>query len=218
MTIGVFIQARMSSRRFPGKVLAPFRGRPIILSVVEAVRSALPSAPIVVATSVEPSDDPLAAYLERIDVPVFRGALDDVVARFRGCLKAHPCARVLRVCADSPLLGAGVLRLVAAPTDRFDLVTTTQRRTFPIGHNVELIDAEALRALPDKELDREDKEHLTRFFHRHPERFRILNVESGHPELATQNLAVDTIEDLARLEAMSPVDLALIGALSAGAP
>jgi spore coat polysaccharide biosynthesis protein SpsF len=212
--IGIFIQARMSSRRFPGKVLAPFRGRPIIASVVDAVRAGLPGVPLVVATSTEPSDDPLAAYLRSIEVPVFRGALDDVVARFRGCLAEHPCDRILRVCADSPVLGAGVLRAVAASAGqggRWDLVTTTRRRTFPIGHNVELIDVTAFSALPDAELDAQDREHVTRFFHRNPERFRILNVESGCPELAGVDLAVDTLDDLARLEAMSPAEIARYG-------
>src|SRR5687768_13033965 len=103
------VQARMSSQRFPGKVLAPFRGRPIIDHVVAAIRSALPEVPVVVATSTEHSDDPLAAYLGSTGTAFHRGPLADVFSRFRGCLVAHPADWVLRVCADSPLLGAAML-------------------------------------------------------------------------------------------------------------
>jgi spore coat polysaccharide biosynthesis protein SpsF len=64
--VRVFVQARMSSRRFPGKVLAPFHGRPIIRHVLDRVARALPEVPRTVVTSVEASDDPLAAYLEAL--------------------------------------------------------------------------------------------------------------------------------------------------------
>ena len=208
MEVRAFVQARMSSRRFPGKVLAPFRGRPILAHVVGAVREALPAVPIVVVTSSQPSDDPLALYAKSLDVAVFRGPLDDVFGRFRQALAAHPAARVLRICADSPLLSPNVLRLVtgAAESGRHDLVTTTARRTFPKGENAEVIRAETLLALDPDELDDDDREHVTRFLHRHPERFRILNVESGQPELAELDHAVDTIDDLARLEALGASD------------
>ena len=200
--IHVFIQARMSSRRFPGKVLAPFRGRPIIWHVIDRVAAALPDLPRVVVTSTDPSDDPLAAYLDRLDVACFRGPLDDVLARFRLAAQARGAAWLLRVCADSPLLDDRVLRAVSGAFDpQLDLITTTSPRTFPKGHNAELIRAATLAGIDDRELDAEDREHVTRFLHRHPDRFRIRNVESGDPTLASQSLAIDTLEDLHRLEA-----------------
>ena len=189
----------MSSRRFPGKVLAPFRGRPIIWHVIDRVTRALPSLPRLVVTSTDPSDDPLAAYLAALGQPCFRGPLDDVLERFRLAAAAHEAGYVLRICADSPLLDERVLTAVVGAHDRaLDLVTTTQPRTFPKGHNAELINMASLAALGD--LDAEDREHVTRAFHRRPERFRIRNVESGDPSLAQLELAVDTIEDLHRLE------------------
>ena len=192
----------MSSRRFPGKVLAPFRGQPIIWHVVERVARALPESPRVVVTSTDASDDPLAAYVEHLGVACFRGPLNDVLERFRLAARARNAPWILRVCADSPVLDERVLHAVAGALDpSLDLITTTLRRTFPKGHNVELIKTSSLAALDAAELDADDREHVTRFFHRHPTRFAIKNVESGDPSLAEQNLAVDTLEDLQRLEA-----------------
>src|SRR6185503_15435408 len=105
----VFVQARMSSQRFPGKVLAPFRGEPIISHVVARAAAAVPRDAITVATSSERSDDPLVRYLEGEGVSVFRGPLDDVLGRFQACLSAHPCEWLFRVCADSPLLDHHVI-------------------------------------------------------------------------------------------------------------
>ena len=191
----------MSSRRFPGKVLAPFRGRPILWHVLERVAAALQDVPRVVVTSLEASDDPLAAYCDRIGVACFRGPLDDVFERFRLAAREHEAQWLLRVCADSPLLEPRALRAVVDAFDpQLDLITTTAPRTFPKGSNAELINAATLAAIDARELDADDREHVTRFMHRQPDRFRIKNVESGDPSLARLELAVDTIEDLQRLE------------------
>lgn len=199
--IHVFIQARMSSRRFPGKVLAPFRGHPIIWHVLERVARALPDIPRVVVTSTEPTDNPLAAYLDRLGTACFRGPLDDVFERFRAAARTHAAAWLLRVCADSPLLDGDVLRSVVGARDpSLDLVTTTAPRTFPKGHNAELIRTAALEAIDASELEAADREHVTRFMYRHPQRFAIRNVESGDPALASIDLAIDTLDDLHRLE------------------
>ena len=211
MEVCAFIQARMSSRRFPGKVLAPFRGRPIIAHVVNAVRAALPGVPVVVLTSTHQTDDPLASYLAALEVHVFRGDLEDVFGRFVAALAVYPATWILRVCADSPLLSSPVLRLATSTAigSSYDLVTTTLRRTFPKGQNAEVIRAHTMLGIDPSLLDDADREHVTRFIHRHPERFQILNVESGRPELAGLNHCVDTVEDLRRLEAIGEGELGL---------
>jgi len=205
--IRAFIQARMSSARFPGKVLAPFHGEPIITRVVSRVAEVLPLDQITVATSVERSDDPLAFYLERIGISVHRGPLDNVFERFQLCLKEHACSWFFRVCADSPLLDTSLLRRVLpyASDDRIDLVTNVQVRTFPKGCSVEMINAAQFARIGLSQLHSDDeKEHLTKVFYNHPDDFEIVNIESGNPELAKLNWSVDTLEDLLQLEKTRP--------------
>lgn len=200
-TTRAFIQARMTSRRFPGKVLAPFRGEPILRHVVRAVGQSLPHDRIVIVTSSEASDDPVAAYAATIGVECFRGPLDDVLERFRQAAAAFPSEWILRVSADSPLLDPAVLRRVMnAASDEVDLVSTICPRTFPHGHNAELIRTTVLRAVDPADLSPDDREHVTPFFYRHPERFMIRNIESDDPHRAAETLAVDSIDDLERLE------------------
>lgn len=189
----------MGSRRFPGKVLAPFRGEPMLLHVVRATQAAV--ADVVVVTSTEASDDPVAAYVASMEVPCFRGPRDDVFERFRLALAVHPADWVVRVCADSPLLDPEIVRRVVAETaDGVDIVTTVQPRTVAAGQAAEAVRVEALLAVDPSELTDEDREHVLPFFYRHPDRFTIRNVDFGDPDAAEQRLVVDTLEDLERLE------------------
>lgn len=206
----------MSSRRFPGKVMAPFRGLPLISHVVQAVTRALPAATAVVLTSTDVTDDLLAAYAATLGVPVFRGPLADVFQRFRDGLQLFPCEWLLRVSADSPLLDPRILQAVvnraSPPAPGVDLVTTIFPRSFPSGQNAELIRTEAFLSIDVAALTDHDREHVTPYFYRNPDRFGILNVSSGSPELASTSLAVDSPDDLARLEALSDADIQTLAA------
>jgi spore coat polysaccharide biosynthesis protein SpsF len=199
----------MSSRRYPGKVLAPFSGESLIRHVVRAIEQVLSPTDIVVATSSEVSDDPLAHYLQTLGMIVFRGPLDNVFERYLMCLRDHPCEWILRINGDSPLLFPELIRLIVRHADHFDgdLVTTIFPRTFPNGQNAELIKARSLQAISSAELTPNDQEHVTPYFYRHQDRMQVLNVESGDPRLAEISLAVDTVEDLQRLERLSAEDL-----------
>jgi spore coat polysaccharide biosynthesis protein SpsF len=202
--VRAFVQARMSSSRYPGKVLAPFCGRPILAHVVERVARAVSQKRVVVATSTEASDEPLARYAETLGVQVFRGSLENVFGRFAACLKKHPCDWFFRVCADSPLLDSKIMEMMLAYTERtdVDLVTNVGVRTFPRGHSVELIRARTFAGIGQAALTDEEREHLTKVYYNHPDRFRIVNIESGEPGLAERSYAVDTLDDLRRLERM----------------
>lgn len=199
----------MSSRRYPGKVLAPFRGEPLIQHVVRAVESALPRINVIVVTSTHATDDPLVHYLQSIGIQVFRGPLDNVFQRFLLCLQNHSCEWVLRVNGDSPLIWPELVQLFVRKSESFngDLLTTIYPRTFPRGQNAELIRAAALQSVSDEPLTPEELEHVTPFFYRNPVRFRIANIESGNVGLSDTSLAVDTIEDFHRLEALTAREL-----------
>lgn len=199
-----FIQARMSSKRFPGKVLAPLTGTPLLGHVVERVSRVVPRDRIVIATSSHTADDPIVGYAGMLGVAAVRGPLTDVFARFRACLAEHPCEWFVRVCADSPLVDPALLaRMTAlAGSSDADLITNVQRRTFPKGQSLELLRAVTFLAVDPGTLDDGEREHLTRYFYARPERFRIVNIErEGPPATEAEHVVVDTLEDLRRLEA-----------------
>jgi spore coat polysaccharide biosynthesis protein SpsF len=200
-TIRAFVQARMSSRRFPGKVLAPLGGEPIISRIVSTIAEIIPLDQITVATSLEKSDDPLAEYVGELGVSVHRGSLENVFERFRTCLDKYPCDWFFRICADSPLLDNQMFGRLSEHVDAGpDLISNVMIRTFPKGRSLELVNARTFAGIDAARLTYEEKEHLTKFFYNHPTEFRIINIDSGKPELAELSYAVDTVDDLHRLE------------------
>jgi spore coat polysaccharide biosynthesis protein SpsF (cytidylyltransferase family) len=198
----------MSSQRFPGKVLAPFKGKPLIAQVIGRITQAVPAASVVLATSGEPADDPLVALVRELGIAVFRGPLENVFRRFQLCLEEYPCTWFFRICGDSPLLYGELLQILLAHSHRsdLDLVTNVYPRTFPKGQSVEMLRSETFAAIPGDLLSEEEQEHVTKYYYNHPDRFRMLNLESGDPRLGQMSHVVDTIDDLRRLERMTPAD------------
>lgn len=203
MEINIFVQARMSSTRFPGKVLAPANGKPMISRVIECVKHEFDTSAIIVATSDQTADDPLVLYIESLGIKVFRGPLDDVFGRFQACLNENPCDWFFRISADSPLLNSKILKAMMSYIDNsLDLITNVQKRTFPRGHSAELLNARTFKKIDPKRLSADDREHVTRFYYSHADEFRILNLENMDADYAKTNFVVDTLDDLRRVEEM----------------
>ena len=194
----------MSSARFPGKMLTPFRGRPLIASVIDGIARGGLRAQIVVLTSTEGSDDPLADHvLRECNVPLFRGDLDNVVGRFQACLRAHPCDWFVRISGDSPLMdGHLIAHMIELIEPGFDLVTNVKRRTFPPGESVECVRSAPFAALDAASLTPAQREHVTTVFYEEPQ-WKLRSVVCREPQWAATRLVVDTPDDLRNVEAFA---------------
>ena len=194
------LQARMSSTRLPGKVLAPVLGEPMIARQIERLSRSRRIDALAVATSTDPSDDPLAAWCAGAGVEVFRGDLNDVLGRFCALLEARPDATtVLRLTADCPLadwtvIDALVERHVGEGADYTNNVTPV--RTFQHGLDAEVVARDVLLAAGREATDPFEREHVTPFVYRRPERFRLASL-TREPSLAHLRWTVDLPEDLA---------------------
>jgi spore coat polysaccharide biosynthesis protein SpsF len=170
------LQARMSSTRLPGKVMADVAGAPMILRQIERLGRARRVDRMVVATSTDRSDDSLAAVLALHGVPVHRGPLDDVLARYEGALDAFgPAEIVVRLTGDCPLadpeaVDATIALLIERGLDYAS--NTPAHRTYPKGLDVEAMRAESLRRAAREAADPYEREHVTPYLYRHPEIFR----------------------------------------------
>lgn len=189
----------MSSTRLPGKVLADLAGIPMILRQIERLRRSTRLDRIVVATSDQISDDPLAVCLIAAGVPVFRGSLDDVLGRFMGAIEAFgPVRTVVRLTADCPLaepeLIDETLKLHARSGADYTS-NTPARRSYPKGLDVEVFEAVALKIAASETTDPYDHEHVTPFLYRHPERFAIAGLEQAADE-GDVRWTVDRPDDL----------------------
>jgi spore coat polysaccharide biosynthesis protein SpsF len=190
----------MSSTRLPGKVLAPVLGEPMIGRQIERLRRATRIDVLVVATSLDPSDDPLAAYCETLGVPVYRGSLHDVLDRFCGVLRTYPSTDALiRLTADCPLADWSVVdqvieRHIGEGADYTN--NTMPERTFPQGLDVEAVRPGVLLEAGREAVDPYEREHVTPFIYRRPERYRLASLARS-PSLGALRWTVDLPSDLA---------------------
>lgn len=192
----VAIQARMSSKRLPGKALHDINGLPLLGHCVTRCRMSEVKK-VVVATSRDAEDDVISVFGESIGVPVFRGPLDDVLERLRLLAEQFNTQHVARISGDSPFIDPGLIRsaITLTETQGVELVTNVLNRTFPKGQSVEVLSRELLENLACRELTSFDREHVTSYVYRNPGEFQIRSFESGGDHGDVQ-LSVDSEEDL----------------------
>ena len=199
MILGI-LQARMSSSRLPGKVLRPLLDVPMIGRQLERVSRAERMDKLVVATSTEQTDDPLAAYCRSIGVETFRGSLDDVLDRFIGAAAAFgPADHVVRLTADCPLADPQVIDdCIALHLDSgADYTTNGVQRSYPIGLDVEAVRLGVLTAAASEAADPYEREHVTWGVWNRPDRYRIAWLPSANADDGDIRWTVDRTDDFA---------------------
>lgn len=176
--IVAIIQARMASTRLPGKVLANIAGKPMLWQVVQRVRAARSIDNVVVATSSNPSDDPIAAQCAVDATACFRGDEDDVLDRFYRAALRFGADTVVRITADCPLMDPVVIDKVVSTfrESDCDYVSNTLRYTYPDGLDVEVFSLDALERTWKNATSPHQREHVTQFM-RQDSSFLKRNVE-----------------------------------------
>lgn len=172
MNIVAIIQARMSSTRLPGKVLMPLAGRPVLAHVVERLRHCRTLDGIAVATSTDPSDDPIEAWCATAGVRCVRGSLHDVLDRYHQAATALGADAVVRITADCPALDPAVVDAVVEGFQAGDFDFYGLAGEFPDGLDCTVFAAPALaRAWREATLPSQ-REHVGPYIEHQPQLFR----------------------------------------------
>jgi len=190
------LQARMSSSRLPGKVMATILDKPMIMHQIERLQRSSTIDDLLVATSTESSDDELADYLVRSNVEVFRGPLDDVIGRFVLASQDRKPEFVIRLTADCPLTDPVVIdQLVELARDTSaEYTSNCFPRTFPRGLDAEVIKWSTLVSVNELDLTVFEREHVGVRMYSHPEFYKQSNLERQE-DLSTLRWTVDTPRD-----------------------
>jgi len=167
------VQARLSSSRFPRKVLSDLHGAPMVLRQLERISRCTRLDRVVVATSTEPSDDELAEVLEAHDVIVRRGSLTNVFQRFTDVIDEFSPQHVVRLTADCPLTDPAVIDDLVDlhVTSGVDYSSNALERTFPHGLDAECARREVFSRLGTFELSEQEREHVTLGIYSRPNEF-----------------------------------------------
>lgn len=196
----VIVQARMTSTRLRGKILADLSGRPLLSQEIRRLKASSETDEIVIATTGNPADDPVVDLARREGVRWFRGDEQDVLGRFAGAARESGADLVVRVTADCPLIDAGeldrVVRRLREGAGEADYAANVIRRTFPRGLDAEAMFRDTLDRMHRMARSPKAREHVTWFLNRErPELFCRLSVEDERDN-SDLRWTVDTPEDL----------------------
>jgi spore coat polysaccharide biosynthesis protein SpsF len=197
------LQARMSSSRFPRKVLADLQGEPMLARQIERLHRAQRTGSICVATSVDASDDPLEQLCHARGIDCFRGSLEDVLDRFYQAAAARRPEHVVRVTGDCPLIDPAVVDAVIDLhlAQGTDYASNTIEPTYPDGLDVEVCTFAALaRAWSEARLPSQ-REHVTPYIKLQPGLFRVANLRND-TDLSALRWTVDYPRDLDMVRAV----------------
>ncbi len=195
--IGI-LQARISSSRLPGKALAALSGKPMLAQQMERLKRARALQDLWLSTSTEPSDDPLVDLARKMGIQCYRGSLLDVLDRFYHTAQASKASVVVRLTGDCPLIDPKVIDHLADffQSGDYDYASNTITPTFPDGLDAEIVTVQALQQAWREAVLPSDREHVTSFIWRQPDRFRLGDFRQQR-NLSHLRWTVDLPEDLA---------------------
>jgi sialic acid synthase len=199
------IQARMGSSRLRGKSLMPVAGLPLLHRVIETVKGLSMVDEVMVATTDLPEDEPVVLAAQAAGVLVYRGSALDVLDRFAGAaVDLGEQDNIIRFTADNPMNFYEATQQVYAlhKEGNFDYTHIDG-----LSHIVaEFIRVRALReAAASSNADQFDREHVTPYFRKHRDAFRVQTLPADFAGLRhdlDKYLTIDNSEDMYRVEAL----------------
>ena len=186
----------MSSSRLPGKVLMPLVGMPMLFRQIERIRQSKLIDKLIVATTIDESDDIVASLCKENGVLFYRGSVENVLERYYTIAKLYEPDNIIRLTGDCPLMDPDIIdRVVQCHlTNKNDFTSNVITPTYPDGLDIEVFTMETLEKMYHDAKRPSLKEHVTLYVHENPTKFKMQNVE--HIENLSQlRWTVDEIED-----------------------
>jgi spore coat polysaccharide biosynthesis protein SpsF len=195
------IQARMASSRLPGKILKTLGNMSVLSNVATRIGRSQLIDEVVVATTVDTSDDVVVQQCLADRLKVTRGSSADVLDRFYQTALQVRAEAIVRITADCPMIDASVSdRTIRAFMDeRPDYASNTLVRTYPRGLDTEVFPFQALERAWREASEPYERTHVTPFFYQHPELFSLVSV-TGARDYSRYRWTLDTAEDFAFLQ------------------
>jgi spore coat polysaccharide biosynthesis protein SpsF len=191
----IIVQARMTSTRLPGKILKTVLDKPLLEYQIERLRRIKLADEIVIATTINDTDQPIVDFCNRLGLSYFRGSEEDVLARYHGASEKHRADVIVRITSDCPVIDPIVCEEAIAfflnNQEQYDYVRLER---YPRGLDAEVFSFKVLDECFREATDKPDREHVTPFIYRHPQRYRVKHMNCDE-NYSHHRWTVDTPED-----------------------
>lgn len=181
--IHAIIEARMSSKRLPGKVMLKIQNKYILDILINRVKKSNKINKIIVATSKNVKDDKIINFCKKKRINFFRGSENNVAKRVYDCANKYDSDIIVQLTADNPLIDYRIIDKCVKLflNKKYDFVTNNNFGNFndktPVGMIVSIFKkkdlGKNLKYLKSKPL----REHTTLYFYREgKKKYKIKNV------------------------------------------
>ena len=198
MNIGAVVICRYNSSRLPGKILKKINNKAILTYIIERLKCVENLNDIIVATSINATDQPIVDYCIQNKIKYYRGNLENVAERFlHAGLKFH-FDYAIRINGDNLFLDHKLISEMISVLDlgHYDLVSNVKDRTFPKGISVEIVNVNFYKKLFNKFNESKYQEHVTNYMYEYPECGNFYHfINHTLPQAAGAQLAIDTEND-----------------------
>ena len=200
--IGCIIQARMGSKRLPGKILKKLDTQNTVLDyVVNQITSSKKLEKIVIATTEIKEDNIIEEFCKERNIVCFRGSENDVLDRHYQCAKKYSFDPIVRVTSDNPLIDPEIIDLAIEKYENggFDMITTCNKRSFPYGISVEVFSFDSLKKSWNNSVLSSEREHVVLYIQNKKNNFKIYNLINSE-DLTHINCTIDNEADYKLLQ------------------
>jgi len=197
----IVVQARMSSTRFPGKILKPILGKSLLSRMIERLQMISHKATIVIATSDSDQDNVIEAEAQAIGVPCFRGSLNNCLDRHYQAGKQFDADVVIKIPSDCPLIDPRIIDKILDyyfdHEGEYDFVNNLHPATWPDGNDVEIMTMACIEKAWKEATRPLEIEHTTPYIWENPDKFRIANItwDTGLDYSMSHRFTIDYPED-----------------------
>jgi len=208
MKITATIQARMGSKRLPGKVLSDINGKPMLSLQIERIRRSRLIDNIIVATSNSKKDNKIVDFCLSENIDYFRGSEKDVIKRITELLKQKKVELHIEFYGDSPLIDPNLIdehiAIFLKNSPKLDYLSNGIKTTYPPGSEFNIYKAQTLIEV-EKSLRKDDplREHVGYNITRFANKYNIKSIDApywyNYPDIY---LEVDEEEDLKLIRAI----------------
>ena len=168
--IGIIIQARGGSKRFPAKVEKKiFYDDTVIDFVIKRLLKYFDKDSIILATTKLKMDEKLVKYHKKYGIRFYQGSQNDLISRYYNCASKYNLRSIVRLTADCPLVDPKIIIkfLNFFKKNNFIYLSNCapyEKRTYPIGSDIEIFTFSALKKYKIKKITNFQREHISPFF------------------------------------------------------
>lgn len=205
MRIIAIVEARMTSRRLPGKVLMHAAGKPMLEHLINRLQAVPSLNEIVLATTTNATDDVLEKFANNMGISCYRGSEDDVMNRVIEAGVSANANIIVEITGDCPIIDPQIveqtIRMFMA--NKADYVSNSIIRSYPDGMDTQVFRLETLQKSSSMTDSHLDHEHVTLHIYNNPDVFSQVHLIAP-PELHWPELGL-TLDELSDYELLKRI-------------